>query len=106
MTCGTRVILTLMRLLSLPAVSLLSACGAVGVTHDVRITMDDPTGRLGAPPWSVEIGSASGGQTTFGSASPDSPFRETLREVRGVHGLTARSNEQRFNFRMPAPADG
>ena len=101
-----RALIALARFALLTAVVQTAACGTESVTHDVRISVSDPTGRLGAPPWRIDAGMDVGGQVEYGSASPQSPFRASISEVRGVHGLTSRSNEQRIGLNIPALGSG
>ncbi|AMY11869.1 hypothetical protein LuPra_05136 [Luteitalea pratensis] len=101
-----RALIALARFALFPVVVQTAACGTESVTHDVRISVSDPTGRLGAPPWRIDAGMDVGGQVEYGSASPESPFRASISEVRGVHGLTSRSNEQRIGLNIPALGSG
>jgi hypothetical protein len=85
-----------------------TACGLdQAVRHEVRITIKDPTKRLGAPPWHVEVGAIGEGMAS-GYASPDSPFRGAFTQFRGTsdHWLTARSRSQEIALNIPALGRG
>lgn len=85
-----------------------AACGLdQAVRHEVRITIKDPTKRLGAPPWHVEVGAIGEGMASA-YASPDSPFRGAFTQFRGTsdHLLTARSRSQEIALNIPALGRG
>ena len=93
---------------------MVSACGTVAVEQEARVTLNDPTHRLGPPPWSITVdspawmknGGSNGRGVVHGVAAPGSPFHAIFTHVRGVVGFNARSQREPIGFALPALADG
>ena len=101
-------------LLLLPVLAVVTACGTVAVEHEAHLTLNDPTRRLGPPPWHMSVdspswmkdGGSNGRGVVHGFSAPGSPFHGIFSHVRGVVGLTARSEKEEIGFAIPALADG
>jgi hypothetical protein len=95
-------------------VALVAGCGTVAAEHEAHITLNDPTRRLGSPPWAMSVDSPStmkdGGVTgrgvIHGSSAPGAPFHAIYSDVRGGVGFTARARDEAIGFAIPALADG
>jgi hypothetical protein len=66
-------------LASLVALAVLPACGQAFVEHEVRITLSDPSKRLGTPPWKVAV------------MDPISLYDRTAESASNLNGGEARS---------------
>lgn len=89
-----------------------AACGTVVIEHDVQLTINDPTGRLGPPPWEVAVNAPSplySGSVDWaldangGQASPGAPYSAAFSHTRAVAGLGV-PHEQEVEIAIVLPA--
>jgi hypothetical protein len=99
-------------LLLLFFLAMITACGTVAVKHEAYVTLNDPTRRLGPPPWYMSMDSPlwmkDGGSNdrgvVHGFSAPGKPFHAIFSHVRGGVGFTARSRKEAIGFAIPALA--
>lgn len=88
------------------------ACGTVVARHDAYVTLNDPTRRLGPPPWSVSMDSPAGMKeggsidrgVVHGFSAPGKPFHAIFSNVDGSVGFIPRPSKEVIGFAIPALA--
>ena len=92
--------------------ALLTGCGTAVVQHEVSITFNDPTKRLGPPPWPIsvddDLDTYDGREVDPGSAAtPNTPYRGKYSVTRGAAiGVSGRSNAEELGLIIPALGGG